>query len=371
MERERAYVRDIPNGIVLPQRSGVLIWGEGGCIDESGNLVEESCVRGAFGGIYRWNKNDLEVIHTSVIYIPIIPNHWGHFLIDVVSRLYVLLDSDYYRNGMKILYSSWRFPAGRIDGNFLRFFQLMGIAESQMVHVDHPIKADHIYIPKETLGYAKLISDKYRMPVAKVVQAVNNLHENKKKRHPKIYFTRTGLASSRHKEIGEKEIESLFRLNGFKIVSPERLPLEEQIYYWQTCDIIAGLSGTIPHNVVFSHPGLILIILNRTSIENPPQLLLNSIFKDVNVVFLNAYKALTKKHPSDYGYGPFWVGINEEIDEYCDLHQWKHYHSSKVIESVNFFKYYILLIYHRVSRNKITIKVYRRLNKIWTLSQNR
>ena len=50
-------------------------------------------------------------------------------------------------------------------------------------------------------------------------------------------------------EIGEHEIEELFRVNGFTVFAPEQLTVTEQIFYFSTAKEIAAISGTISHNI--------------------------------------------------------------------------------------------------------------------------
>lgn len=356
-----AGVRIVKNGVILPQRNGRLIWGDGGCLDENGVFAGESSVGGAFGGSDEYDAEP-DYLDESVIYIPIIPNHWGHFLIDTVSRLYILSDETYYKKDTKILYCFWRFEAGKLTGNYLRFFELLGISERNLTAVKKPVRVREIVIPKAALSYSCLYSRKYMIPVQSIVRnVINSGICDSLKVYDKIYFTRTRLASSQNKEIGEKDLEQLFESNGFKIMSPETLSLEEQIYYIHHCRIMTGLSGTIPHNIIFAGGGMQLVILNRTCIPNPPQLLLNRLCREVKVTYVDVYHQATLKHPSDYGSGPFWVEINENVRRFCQ-DSGMTADERRVRGSVkNAIKYYILLCCYRAVRNRLTIRGYRKI----------
>ncbi len=354
----------VENGILLPQKAGELIWGQGGCLRADGTFVEESGISGAFGGRYEYGEAD-DYCDEAVIYIPIIPNHWGHFLIDTVSRLYILSDKTYYKKDKKIFYCSWRFEGGKLTGNYLRFFQLLGINEKSLIAVQKPVRVRKIIIPKAALSYSGIRSCKYMIPAKRIVKnVIDSGICDSLKAYERIYFTRTRLASSKKKEIGEEELEWLIANNGFQVMSPEKMSLEEQIYYIYHCKVMAGLSGTIPHNIIFAGNGMELVILNRTCMPNPPQFLLNRICKGVKVTYVDAYHKVTVKHPSDYGSGPFWIGVNKNVRRFCKDYGMAADRERKHCHFKNALKYYSLLFYYRVSRNQFTIRWYRKIREI-------
>ena len=356
----KPYIVKIANGIILPEKLGNLPWGIGGCINESDNLVKESIIPNAFGGKYHYNKNDVVFLDESIILIPIIPNHWGHFLIDVVSRLWIFLDNRYQDKAskMKIYYCAWGWKNNILSGNILEFLNLMGISE-RMICVTKPIRAKEIWIPSFTMSFSTSYNDEYKLVIEHVIQKVINSNIVKDfSPCEKIYFTRTNLPSSKLKEIGEKQIEEVMRANGFSIFSPEKMSLEEQIYYINNCKIMAGMSGTITHNIVFSNTSMKLYIVNRTCMPNRPQLMFNKMYPN-EVFFIDAYCVLTTKHPRDYGSGPFWVVTNKNFQLFCsDLGLMLPLHIQNQNKIQNLLKYYFSLLYYSITRSKFVIFIY-------------
>lgn len=358
------YVVQVKNGTLLPEKPGDVPWGIGGCLDEKGDLVNESTVIRAFGGKYEYENADVEYLDETVIYIPIIPKHWGHFLIDVVSRLWIFCDKTYDTAHKKIYYCAWNWGGQGLSGNYLKFLQYLGIAD-RMILLTKPVRAKEVWIPSYTMSYCDTYDEAYKLPFMHVIaqinqsQAVQGLEPAEK-----IYFTRTALPTSRLKEIGEKEIEDCMAQNGFRIFSPEKLSLEEQIFYINHCSIMAAMSGTIMHNIVFAGEQTKLYIFNRTCVPNPPQLMLNRLYSN-EVYDVDVYQADTLKHPRDYGSGPFWVTVNENMKHFCcDLGM----HVPEVdAEKKDFgrqIKYQYALAYYGLLRSRMTKFVYYKLKKL-------
>ena len=363
LDHNSAYVKKISNGFLLPQKNGVFPWGIGGCLDENGRFVEESSVYNAFGGKYEYNENSVEQIDETIIYIPIIPKHWGHFLIDAVCRLWIFFDKNYTTDHLKIYYNAWGFQNAEISGNYKQFLELAGLYE-RMVPVSHVIRAKEIWIPSYTMSFSKTYSEKYKLifeyVISKVMNSsdIQNLHQFKN-----VYFSRTHLETSKNKEIGEKEFESVFEKNGFKILYPEELSLIEQVFYFQTSDIVCSMSGTIMHNIVFSGKNTKLFILNRTCMMNHPQIMLNKLFPN-QVLNIDVYETVTTKFPKDYGTGPFWIEPNGNFKKFLDDFGLQDGEIEYKTHCINEMKYFKSLLMFSLKYNVLTKYVYYSLMKL-------
>ena len=135
----------------------------------------------------------------------------------------------------------------------------------------------------------------------------------KYKKYEKIYFSRSKLKKAVMTEIGEPEIERVYRKNGYKIIYPERCSFKELVFYISNCKEFVSLSGTIPHNIVFARPGTKVVILNKTYRINTIQLMLNAqakicpIYVDINICLF----------PASPGSGPFWMEIEDNFIRYA------------------------------------------------------
>lgn len=358
-EKNTPHVIEVKNGILLPQKEGNLPWGIGGCLDEQGNIVPESTVFNAFGGKYSYDNSSIETIEETIIYIPIIPKHWGHFLIDAVCRLWIFLDENYKDKNYRIYYNSWNFEKNELSGNYRKLFEYFGIYQN-MYPIEKVIQAPMVLIPSATMSFSKSYNKEYKnifKYLTKIILKSDCVSTLEKK--DRIYFTRSNLSTSKMKEIGEKDIELIFEENGFSILSPEKLSLEEQVFYFHNAEIVASMSGTIMHNIVFAGNDTKLWIMNRTCMPNHPQLILNKLFEN-EVINVDVYAKETLKHPRDYGTGPFWIELNINFKFLCESYELKYVFNEKN-RTLCRMKYYISLLYFSLKYNKFTIWLYYKL----------
>ena len=93
----------------------------GGDLDSHGNYIP-TYEEHVFGGKYRF-KNPEILIEKEIIYIPIVPKQWGHFIIDVLCRFWWFKNEKY--NNYKIAYISKDWSLNGISGNYLEMLQLL------------------------------------------------------------------------------------------------------------------------------------------------------------------------------------------------------------------------------------------------------
>ena len=302
------------NTVILPAReSHEHGWGSGGAIDETGRLIEASHLGDIFGEVYPFELSELAELNETVYYIPVIPKHWGHFLIDVLCRFWFMLDGNDL--GCRIAYCTHDFGEKGITGNYLETLELLGIEKDRLLYIDKPIRFTKVLIPEPSFGDGKAYSDEYLEIIQKIKKkALETEKTLLPLQREKIYFTRTKFRRSKHTEVGEKRIEKLFQDNGFTVISPETLSVREQVYYFSTCKVIASLSGTIAHQMVFSEPGNQYIILNRCCLPNYAQFAINQMsHAEVTTVDVYAMETTIKPH-----YWPIWVEINNNLRRFMN-----------------------------------------------------
>ena len=297
------------NVTILPQRDATgQPWGIGGAFYQDGSMVEASQIDGVFGGQYPYNSESVTCYPFTVYYIPIIPRHWGHFLLDVISRFWFVIDGS--DQGYPIAFCGKDFPDKKLYGNYLEALTMLGVDEYRLIYIDKPTSFARVIIPEPAFGDGKPYSDQYLQIVDKLK---NNVFSSKDVKYlqpyRKIYFTRTQFRRARMTEVGEKEIETLFRENGFSVLAPEKLTFTEQVYYFSTAKEIASISGTISHNIIFCEEGTEVIILNRCSLPNIAQFSVNQMSK-AKVTYVDCYAKETMR---SCRYWPVWVEVNDNL----------------------------------------------------------
>ena len=83
------------NATILPLRRQAednLLFGRGGVVDENGEYVPLSGIEGRVQFAYPAEKKEYR--DETVVYCGYLVNHWGHFLIEGVTRLWYFLEND-------------------------------------------------------------------------------------------------------------------------------------------------------------------------------------------------------------------------------------------------------------------------------------
>lgn len=312
---KKLSVSYIDNGVIIPAKadpSGKVMWAIGGVVDSKGKFVEESAFpKDFFGGIYEYGEEE-ENSDEIVVFLGPLVYHWGHFICDLVSRLWFVLDNP---KKYKIAYCGWSFGSPNIDisGNFLEFFNLLGIEKSQLIDIQKPTRFKKVIIPDVSMSKRERIYTKEFKEIFSRV--IHNALE--KKDHmvvpKKIYFTRENFEDAKKKEYGEQYISEFFQSNGYKILSPENLSLTDQIACFQKAERIAAVSGTITHNMLFASKSLELIVINKLDLVNHYQTLIDSMNNN-KVVLIDAYRMIL---PVLFGKGPFLFEPNKYLKEFA------------------------------------------------------
>ena len=317
-KKGKLTVSEYESGIILPQKIVVdgPRWGLGGVCDSDNHFVECSFYDGGWathGGFYQWDEE--EYIDEDVVYVGIFYLHWGHFLIDLTGRMWFLQQFSKGRSDFKVAYLGREEP----KGNNLRFFELLGIKEKQLIHITKPTRFKKVFVPEQSFKPCEWYTDEFVQMFDELYTVVMNSQNDflKLRDIDKVYFTRRRFSKAVGSEFGEEYFEKCFTGNGYTVISPEALSLEEQIYLWNHASEIVCMNGTIPLNMVFLlNKDLKLIILNKTSIfhENPMILL---EMRGISATFLDIYKEPFKDYPDSLGEGPFLLWPSKPFDEFC------------------------------------------------------
>lgn len=313
---EKMQCLEIEQGIVLPRlfsENGPL-WGIGGVCDSNNEFVELSFYDGGWakhGGKYDWQQE--EYIDEEVMYFGMFLKHWGHFLVDLLGRAWYLPKIEKH---VKVVYIGEEDPVG----NYLDFFELLGIKPERLIHVTKPTRFKKVIVPQFACRPCIWYTDEYLSTFDYLVDTIE-----KEQYIPigiekldKVYFARLNFGKAAQTEFGEDQIAEWMKVNGYTIISPEKLSLRDQIYIWNHADEIVCLNGSIPINIMFSkNKNLKLVVMNKTSLVHK-NLDLFLLMRDCKATFLDVYREPVKGYPKSIGAGPFLLGISEDIKEYSE-----------------------------------------------------
>jgi len=241
------------------------------------------------------------VLPGEYVYVGFAIQSYGHFLVEILSRLWWVAHLDDLK-GVNLLLHGWKGREGRAREsrpptflaslltrfginrppsgatNFLSaswvkgFFEILGIEPGQVSFVS-PIGAqiEAVRVPAPALvvnGHAHPEFPRlYRLIADKVAGDVGP-------GSARLYLSRSKLTSRRgggpakRPADNEKALEALLARHGFSIVHPQEMPLAEQIRLMRSAAVVAGCDGSALHNVVFARPGTRVLAFDSRVVEN-------------------------------------------------------------------------------------------------------
>lgn len=289
---------DISDGIVLPKQRGTF---DGtGVLDADGKIVPYS-ERGFDGDCFKVPENtavsDEEVIYGGVMF-----EHWGHFLTETTARLYHFLKKNPENRRIAFAAAHKKMPKVCRD-----FFRLLGVSEERMIFVCEPCRFKKIIVPEASFSlFKKEFSPLFLVPFDIVRAAV------KPEKYEKIYLTKRKWAGLDFRCFGEKELEDVFKRNGYQIFSPEKLSLKKQIALIAGAAEIVTTNGTLAHNILFARDGVRLTVLNRSSGALVTQMQINEA-RRADYAFVDACREFL---PVSHIHGPFLWAVTPELEAF-------------------------------------------------------
>lgn len=283
-----------------------LLFGRGGVVTDEGQYIDNSAIERRVQYSYEYSM--AEYIDKKVVYGGYFVNHWGHFLVEAVSRLWYCLENDETIDNYVFFvgYDEYR----EVEGNYKEFFELLGIYDKILL-INRPTQFKQVVVPELGYKWLSYYSKRLQQMFDKVSDSAKSLH---KKSYPsKIFLTRSALPGIKKTEFGSEILDSFFENNGYKIISPERETLTDTISYIREADIVATVSGSLPHNLLFANKGKKVLILERNVLNNEIQVNVNQI-KELDVTYIDANLAL---YPIDVGVGPFILSYKGMLEKYA------------------------------------------------------
>ena len=290
------------NATILPLRKDSRVqFGLGGVVDANGNYVDLSAIPDRVQFAYEFK--DPEYRDEKVVYCGYMINHWGHFLIEAVCRLWYFLENDPTID--KYIFFLDENEQREIKGNYREFLQLLGVW-NKIEFINKPITFREVLVPELALRTHTYYYPKYREMFD--VIADNVIPDPAWETPEKIYYSRGQFAKGIPFEFGYDMLDAFFAQNGYTVLYPEKVPLSQMIHYIRNSKVVASLSGSLPHNMLFARNGQKVEILERCTINDDNQVDLNRI-RELHVVPIDANIPI---YPINF-VGPFIMGYTPEL----------------------------------------------------------
>lgn len=297
------------NATILPLRrdsSFGLLFGKGGVVDEKGSYVDMSAIPGRVQFAYPFENAEFK--DQKVVYCGYLVNHWGHFLIEGVTRLWYFMENDPTID--KYVYFMDENEQREIMGNYREFLQLLKIWDKLEI-ITRPTTYREVIVPELGIHMRKAYTPK----LLKVFDAiVDNVVVDPAWETPeKIYYSRSLFAKGIPFEFGFDALDNFFEKNGYKVLYPEKVPLGQMVHYIRNSKVVASLSGSLPHNMLFARNGQKVEIVERLVISDDNQTDVNRM-RELDVVYIDANIPV---YTIDF-VGPFIMGYTKELKQFAE-----------------------------------------------------
>ena len=248
--------------------------------------------------------NDIEFIDDEVIFLGPIPDHYGHFITEGLSRLWLYLDAK-YQNSNAIYISS------NESNKFLQLWNLFGLRSSQFKQIQYPVRYRSIIVPEPSIQLHRYYHDAFN-------ETINAIVKTLPKKEPKNLFLSTKHHSYFNgKSIGEGLIESTFRKNNFDVIYPESLALDDFISMLHSAKTVTSISGTSAHNAMFMSQDSTLVCLSRSNHHHPLQIMIGEMRK-INTSYVNVFLNFFRPN---FGNGPFNIIASKHFISFTRFHE--------------------------------------------------
>ena len=297
------------NATILPlKKNNQFLFGNGGVIDANGKYVQISAIEKRVQGNYPIEKEPIYK-DEKVVYCGYLVPHWGHFLIEAVSRLWYFLQNDSTID--RYVFFIEENKKREIQGNYKEFFELLGVW-NRIDIINQPTQYREVIVPE--LGYKRraYYSDAYLKIFDQIAESIQKGEDWVPA--DKIYMSRSQLNDVDKREFGLDMLDDYFRRNGYEVIFPEKMSLSQMIFLLRNAKTVAAISGSLPHNLLFAQNEKPLIIVERNVLNNEIQVDVDHM-KELDVIYIDANLPV---YSINIGYGPFIMYYTDEMRRFTE-----------------------------------------------------
>lgn len=311
---EQLSFSEVNNGYIFPYITGV---SSGGVFTEDKVFIDGTGLHYNNNDYYTFANQKVEYSDLKVIYIGYFTPVWGHCITDCLRYLWFLKSKGLMKKfeGYKLVYIN---TDKELQKNFIQLLHILGIDEKNFLPIKNLTMFKKIVIPDPCFycntDMVRVYTREYSNLIGEIkAYAEANIKHNKK--YEKVYLSYSNYALDR--QIGEENLESFFRNQGFRIVAPEKYSFLEQLEIYCSCKFLVSTVGSCSHNIMFLRENSTAILIPRACFIPEYQFAVDEI-SDARINYIDATLSVltSKKLPNA---GPFYFYISKQLLEYFDL----------------------------------------------------
>ncbi len=228
----------------------------------------------------------------EVIYLGLLFNHYGRVLLESLARVWYL---DRIDPAVKIVFNSANAAQAGHAPWLPAVLSLFGVPPERMLTLDRPTRLRRAIVPEPLFEQFYSAHEEMVRPFRDVAARVAG--DVTPSAQP-LYLSRGRLTSRQRPVVGEIELETLLRANGFLIVSPETMSIEDQVRLVNSHTDIFSSTGSAAHSILFSlHRPRLHLLTSRDDI--PANYFLCSALADAPTTIINCLTSDGRASASD------------------------------------------------------------------------
>jgi hypothetical protein len=234
------------------------MWASGGIMTADGILLplvrERWEGREEFLGLTEAEPAEpASTIDGDAIYLGWLFESFGHFLLESVARLWAL---PHLPPDLPVLF---HFHAGVTPGEHLfELLEIFGVARERIILPQAPVRVRRLLMPEALVLSKTIVHERAGEPYRAVAA---RLPGDAPMSDQPLYLSRRLVGAGQREVIGEEILEGILREHGWLVVSPETLPVAEQIRLAATHRVLMTTTGSASHLGFFARPGAEMHIL--------------------------------------------------------------------------------------------------------------
>lgn len=290
--------------IVTPQLRGC----NDTCVtDPRGSIVEGSVMEAEeefTALVARLGQEDIADApeEATVLYGGYFNTHWGHFLTDVLSRLWPLYVTPGGAGVDRIVFCLHEGEKPRLSGNIDRALTLLSVRD-KIEFIDRPTRYRRVLVGETGVYPRSIFAKDVKVVYDRLAEAALSLPAPSTDYGKRLYMSRSRLPKAVKNEPGTERLDSLMEEWGYRVIHPEKMDLAELIHALHAAREVAAVSGTLPHNMLLGRDATSLTILEKYPAVNNYQPGVDRL-RDLRVTPVDCGAFI---RPVSVGLGPFII----------------------------------------------------------------
>ena len=187
------------------------------------------------------------VLSGSYLYLGWFFNHYGHFMLESLSRCWPLMEKSRFDGYLYHFHARNPQPSARL----FEFLELLDIPREKLHFITRDVRVEELHIPTQQAVLSRAISPR----MLHLYQLLGKRAWEREKRpvtNPKIYISRRLLPHDMRHACNEYLLERRFRDRGYQVFHPQLHGPREQLARFYSSTHLAGLEGSGLHHVLFA-----------------------------------------------------------------------------------------------------------------------